>query len=80
MFKQSSIVAVKPLPFASESIKSLIHAPLPSTSSVVRTPFPAGITQPVKLNPRTILFPVEIINPKDSASPPEALIKITFSI
>ena len=61
--KQSSIVASKPPPEESDSTKFVIHAPVPSTSIVVKIPEPEGITEPVKLKPKTVLLPVETVKP-----------------
>ena len=33
---------------------------------------PAGIVEPVKLNPRTVVEFVDVVNPADSAAPPNA--------
>ena len=58
--------------FISDNIKSVIQAS-PSTSTVVKTPLPAGTTEPEKENPKTVPPPVDTVNPAASASPPEAL-------
>ena len=44
----------------------------PSKSRSNKVPHPAGITEPVNENPRTVEPPADIVNPAASASPPPA--------
>ena len=44
----------------------------PTIESSTKTPSPAGIIAPVKLNASTIFEPVDIVKPTLAASPPDA--------
>ena len=52
---------------------------MPSTSKVTSVPEPAGIVEPVKLKPITILPPVDTVKPLAAASPPEAETRLPLS-
>ena len=62
----------KPLPEESDSIKLEIHAAetSPVTSRVTSTPSPAGIVDPVKLKPITVVPPEDTVKPASAAAPP----------
>ena len=78
MVKQSSTVASSALPELSDITRSSRQAePSPVTSSTTRTPSPAGIVAPCKLNPSTVLFPVDTVKPAASAAPPPAPVTST---
>ena len=65
----------KALPAGSDTTKPSIHAAETSaspTSTVTSVPEPAGIVEPVKLNPKTVVPPADIVNPLAAASPPLA--------
>ena len=69
MVVQSSTVASKALPELSDTIKSSRQAsPSPVTSSTTRTPSPAGIVAPCRLNPNTVLLPVDTVKPAAAAA------------
>ena len=56
-----------------EKIKLLKEVPVQSSlPRSTNVPAPAGITEPVKENPRTVVPLAEIINPAAAASPPAA--------
>ena len=78
---QLTISFPKSEPPAPDKTNSFKHNELtsPSTSRVVRTPAPEFIYVPENENPRTVLFPVDIVKPDDSASPPLAEITSTPS-
>ena len=82
IFKQSLTTASKASPPALERTRSTIQAASasPSTSSTVKTPEPAGITEPVNENPKTVVALVDTLKPLASASPPDALNTVTPSI
>ena len=65
----------------SDTIRSDIHASevSPSISTETRVPEPAGIVEPVKLNPNTVEPPVDIVKPAAAAAPPPAPVTVTPS-
>ena len=77
--EQFSTEVSREFPARSERITSVKQnePALPSTSTFTKTPDPAGIGVPVKLNPNTVDSLNEIINPAASAAPPEALVTVT---
>jgi len=78
MVKQPSTDASKPLPDLSDTTKSTKQAsPEPTTANTTSTSSPAGIVVPVKLNPITVLFPVDTVNVAASAAP--FLAPVTFA-
>ena len=66
-------------PEESDTTKSEIHKSeiLPVTSRVTSVPDPAGIVDPVKLNPITVEPPVETVKPELPAAPPDAPFNVT---
>ena len=71
---QSLTLASNATPSASDIIKlsSIIQtSPETVTSNTTRIPSPTGMVEPEKLNPITILLPVDSINPASSAAPLE---------
>ena len=66
------------MPEASDRIKSEIQASeaSPNTSRVTSKPSP-DIVEPVKLNPITVLLPVDTVNPASPAAPPPAPVTST---
>ena len=49
----------------------------PEPETVTSTPSPAGIVEPVRLNPSTVLPPVETVNPAADAVPPLAPVTLS---
>ena len=65
-------------PEESDKITSVRQAsPSPVTSSTTSTPSPAGMVVPCKLNPNTVLLPVDTVKPAASAAPPPAPVTST---
>ena len=67
------------VPAVEDTIKLDKHGSPPLTSSVTRTPSPAGIDDPVSENPRTVDPPVEMVNPASCAAPPPAPLSVAPS-
>ena len=55
-----------------DKTKPVKHGSPPSTSSVVKTPLPAGITAPENEKPRTTPAEELTVKPASAATPPEA--------
>ena len=69
----------KATPAASENTKSFKHGSAPSYVILINTPSPAGIVEPVKLNPITVVALEETVKPLAAASPPLAPVILTLS-
>ena len=78
---QSTTSAPNAAPDASENTSSAKHASevSPTTVNAVRTPLPAGIVPPVKLNPITTPGLFDTVKPACSAAPPPAPVTSTPS-
>ena len=73
--KQSDTSAsARVVPPSPDKTKPDKHAFPPNTVTVVKTPDPAGIDEPVNEKPKTVEPPEETVNPASPAAPPLALI------
>ena len=80
MFVQSPDVS-RALPELSDTTRLDKQAsPEPVTSNTTSTPSPAGMVEPVKLNPITVLLPVDTVKPASPAAPPPAPVTSTPSM
>ena len=64
------------VPSTPDNTKSDKHVLLPKTNRLVSTPCPAGITEPENEKPKTVVSPVETVNPTSAAIPPDALTSV----
>ena len=76
-----SLEVSNPVPEESDTTKLEIHASeaSPSTSRLISTPSPAGIVEPVKLKPITVVELVDTVKPASAAAPPPAPVTSTPS-
>ena len=77
------VVAIEPPPISDNTTPcSSRQAGFASSSISTRTstPLPAGIVAPVNEKARTVLTPVDIVNPAFAAAPPEAPVTVAPSI
>ena len=76
--KQSEPEVSRPFASESDTMTALKQGdPSPSYSRVISVPEPAAIVEPVKLNPTTLLLPVDTVNPAASAAPPLTPVTVT---
>ena len=52
----------------------------PEPDTVTSTPSPAGMVEPVRLKPNTVLPPVETVKPASTTEPPDASYAVVPSI
>ena len=73
---QSTTTPSRELPLTPERTKSDRHGSPPSIVRVVRTPLPAGTTDPEKEKPKTTDAEVDTVNPASAAAPPDAPVTV----